>query len=111
MNVVRGATTAENSKESITERSVELYSELLAANGISAEDVTFIIISTTADLTEYYPATAIRLSGCGAPLFSCLEPPIKGSLPHCIRILLASEKPLYNKAYLRGAKDLLERTK
>ncbi len=119
---LRGATTIdENSVEQITQRSVELMKELLTRNGINenpALTVTDYIISTTADITAFYPARAIRESGVvDAPIFSVQEPSIEGALPLCIRILMRvanSGEPVCPKhAYLHKAeslrKDLIEK--
>ncbi len=112
---LRGATTIEeNTVEQITERSVELMKELLSRNGIGenpALTVTDYIISTTADITAFYPARAIRESGIiDAPIFSAQEPSIDGALPLCIRILMRvsnSGDPVEPKhAYLHKAVNL-----
>lgn len=112
---LRGATTVEKDSETdIIERTVELVKEIVQSNGLNAngKNVVFCTISSTADITAFYPARAIRESGVlTAPVFSCLEPPIKDSLPLCVRVML--EVADSNKAestpchvYLHGAKIL-----
>ncbi len=62
---------------------------LVAANGVKKETMVSIHISTTRDITAYYPAAALRLSGYDdVPLFSSAEPDIVGGLPLCIRFLV-----------------------
>ncbi|MBR6788297.1 MAG: chorismate mutase [Clostridia bacterium] len=96
MNIyaIRGAITVDaNTKEEIETKSIMLMREIVAKNSISS--AISIIISTTDDITAYYPAKAIRESGVlDAPLFSCKEPSIDGALPLCIRVLVTvvSEK-------------------
>ena len=89
---IRGATTLdENTPEQIIARTRELCAALVKANGLDSDGVAVIscIISSTADVTAFYPARALRESGLlSCPLFSCLEPPIDNSLPLCIRVML-----------------------
>lgn len=112
---IRGATTAGDTKDLIFSRTKELLREIIAANGLDNNPkltITSIICSSTADITEAYPAAAIREAGfTPAPLFSCLEPPIKDSLPFCIRLLVnvtsaASENKTATHVYLHGAVTL-----
>ena len=93
-------------EEDISSRSVELIKEILENNPYIR--VISITISTTEDITSAYPAKAIRLSGiCDAPLFSALEPPIKGALAKCIRVMLLVESDNAPRhIYMRGAKVL-----
>jgi chorismate mutase len=63
--------------------------ELLSRNRLQKDELVSLIISTTPDITSFYPATALRLNeGFTAPLFSTLEPPIKGAAPLTVRFLL-----------------------
>lgn len=111
---VRGATTADNTPESIQARSVELMREIIERNGLTQDGLTVVhyIAGTTADLTAFYPARAIRESGLtDAPVFSCLEPSIDGALTGCIRLLVevsnATEADVTPKhVYLHGASNL-----
>ncbi len=89
MKTVRGAITAENTEKDIAEKTRTLLTEIMKRNSLSVSDAEAIIFSTTADLTASYPAKAARLAGfSGTSLFSVLEPPIEGSLPKCIRVLV-----------------------
>jgi len=105
---IRGATTIENdTKEEIEKACIELFNAIKNANSLDEDDIVSIQISSTQDIVSYYPATALRLSGCDKPLFSSLEPPIVGSLPKCIRFLvLAYTKTDPNHIYLKNAINL-----
>ena len=109
--VIRGATTVNSDTvKDICESVTELVGKLVSENGLNTEDnkPIFCIISSTADITAYYPARAVRESGIlDCPLFSCLEPPIKGSLPMCVRVMVdAVGLDSARHVYLRGAKVL-----
>ncbi|MBQ8882873.1 MAG: chorismate mutase [Clostridia bacterium] len=112
---IRGATTIEeNTPEQIATRSVELIAEIINKNGLEDKErfeVSDCIITTTGDITAFYPARAIRESGIiDTALFSALEPPIENSLKLCIRVMLRvnnyGERTKPNHAYLHGAKNL-----
>lgn len=109
MKTVRGAITAENTEKDIAEKTRTLLTEIMKRNSLSVSDAEAIIFSTTADLTASYPAKAARLAGfSGTSLFSVLEPPIEGSLPKCIRVLvfLKEGKDAPKSVYLGGARIL-----
>lgn len=112
---IRGATTIEeNTQEQIESRSVELIAEIINKNGLDDKErfeVADCIITTTSDVTAFYPARAIRESGIiDTALFSALEPPIENSLKMCIRVMLRvnnyGEKTKPVHVYLHGAKNL-----
>lgn len=104
---IRGAITANNNTDSITRASVKLIDRIYFRNGISDGDVVNITISTTPDITAFYPARAIREAGHNVPLFSCTEPSIDGALNGCIRVMVTaqSDKAVQN-VYLSGARFL-----
>lgn len=104
---IRGAVTTENTVEAITKASRRLVDKIYFKNDLSDSDVVNITFSTTQDLTAFYPARAVREAGRRAPLFSCVEPNIDGSLKNCIRVMVTcySDKPAYN-VYLKGARVL-----
>jgi chorismate mutase len=110
---IRGATTASgNDAAAIVEATAELLSELVALNGIDAEEIAFAYFTTTTDLDAEFPALAARQLGwldvpllCGHDMD--VQQPNPRGVPLCIRIML-----LYNTdraqremrhAYLRGA--------
>lgn len=107
---IRGAITVDSDAEAeISARSVELIERIKEKNTI--DSVVSIIISTTSDITASYPAKAIRESGVmPAPLFSCVEPEIKGSLPMCIRVLVtvcsSDDSAEARHVYMGGARTL-----
>lgn len=110
---IRGATTAAgNDAAAIVEATAELLSELVALNGIDAEEIAFAYFTTTTDLDAEFPALAARQLGwldvpllCGHDMD--VQQPNPRGVPLCIRIML-----LYNTdraqremrhAYLHGA--------
>lgn len=109
MKAIRGATTiADDTPEEIRGAVKELLTEIKNRNGLELGSVVCIMLSSTADITSLYPAKAAREAGFGGcPLFSSLEPPIKGALPLCIRAMVLAEicGPAV-PVYLRGAAAL-----
>ncbi|GMO28915.1 MAG: chorismate mutase [Spirochaetaceae bacterium] len=87
---LRGATQAENTGQSITERIAALYDALLSENSLCEEEIISIIFSITSDLTAKNPASALRASGRAkdAALFSAAEPEAGDFHPGIIRILI-----------------------
>lgn len=104
---IRGAVTARNTQEDITEASRRLFDRLLFKNGLSDGDIVNVAISTTSDITAFYPARAVREAGHGVALFSCLEPNIDGALTGCIRMMItAKSEHAPRNIYLNGARSL-----
>lgn len=112
---IRGATTVDaDTVSQITERSVELMREIVQRNGIDVNkdlEITDYLISTTDDITAFYPARAIRESGVvDAPIFSMQEPTIKGALRLCVRLMVrvanSGEIVVPKHVYLYGASNL-----
>ena len=87
---VRGATTArENSEQAILGATRLLLEEMIAANGILADDVAAVYFTVTSDLDAAFPAKAARQLGWGCvPLMDACEIPVPGSLSRCIRALI-----------------------
>ena len=56
---IRGAITANNNVESITRAAVKLIDRIYFRNRIGDDDVVNITVSTTADITAFYPVRAI----------------------------------------------------
>ena len=109
MVAIRGATTVEKDTPNEIKSAVgELIAQILSRNNISAEKIICVTFSSTNDLRSYYPAKAAREWGLfTVPLFSALEPDIKGALGKCIRVLMLVEsnvKPI--PVYLHGASAL-----
>lgn len=112
---IRGATTvSSDTVEEITERSVELMREIVKRNGLDVNkelEITDYLISTTEDITAFYPARAIRESGVvDAPIFSMREPSINGALGLCIRLMVRvanyGDRVEPRHVYLHGASNL-----
>lgn len=109
MKAIRGATTVStDSPNEIKESVYELLTEMKFRNELKAEDFICLMFSSTVDITSFYPAKAAREAGFYyCPLFSSLEPDIKGSLKLCIRVLaLVETDKTVNHVYLKGAENL-----
>ncbi len=116
MKAIRGATTVSaDTPDEIRGAVKELLCEIAERNSLAKENIIYIMFTSTADITSFYPAKAAREAGFdGCPLFSALEPPIKGSLALCIRVLIlastdASPVPVYLRGAVKLRKDLAGR--
>lgn len=116
LSAVRGAVTAENTKESIQSQTVRVVKEIIEANNLKLEDFVTIQFSLTKDLDVLNPATALRLGKddlpydlSSVPLFCTQEAYIRGGLEKVIRVLITGyfgEQKSLKFAYLDGAKVL-----
>lgn len=116
LSAIRGAVTAENTKESIQVQTVRLVKEIIEQNNLNLKDFVTIQFSLTRDLDELNPATALRLGKdelpydlSGVPLFCTQEAYIKDGLEKVIRVLISGyfKNPKKHKfVYLDGAKAL-----
>ncbi|WP_318677160.1 chorismate mutase [Treponema sp.] len=116
LSAVRGAVTAENTKESIQSQTVRVVKEIIEANNLKLEDFVTIQFSLTKDLDVLNPATALRLGKddlpydlSSVPLFCTQEAYIQGGLEKVIRVLITGyfgEQKSLKFAYLDGAKVL-----
>jgi monofunctional chorismate mutase len=112
VRALRGAVTASsNTKVAITEATTELLEEMLDRNDIATDDLVFVIITATADITAEFPAAAARKIGLShIPLLSAQELIVEGSLPLTIRalMLMNTEKAReqLRHVYLREARQL-----
>lgn len=88
MGAIRGAICAKNTVEDISQKSVELISAIIVANGISSSKIEAIIFSVTDDLNACYPAKSVRETfQLNNVAFMCLhEMNVPNSLPNCIRV-------------------------
>jgi chorismate mutase len=109
---IRGATTADaNTQEAIHEATAELVQALIDANGLEEDSLAAVFFTLTPDLDTAFAATAARrLAWPDAPLMDITQVVVKGSLQHCIRILILvntdkEPKDLVYK-YLKGAASL-----
>lgn len=94
MGVIRGAVCAENTKEDISDKAVELIAAVLEKNNLSPDDVDAVIFSATNDLDACYPATAVRerYSMSNAAFMCFAEMTVENSLDHCLRVSVFTEK-------------------
>ena len=94
---IRGAIRVEqNEAEEIVTATEILLREMIEANGVVADDVSFVLISVTDDINAAFPAQALRrIDGWTyVPVMCTREIPVPGSLPRCIRVMMtvATEK-------------------
>lgn len=109
---VRGATTAAaNEREAILSATGELLTEIFARNNFQPSAIVSAIFTVTPDLTQAFPAEALRRQGLGwVPALGAVEEEVPGAPRFCIRVLLHvyADCPLeeINHVYLHGAKVL-----
>lgn len=109
---VRGAiTVGSNDEDEILEATRELLQALVAANGMSVDDIASAYFTTTTDLTATYPAYAARQLGWyDAALLCGHEMMVPGSLTRCIRVLIhwntTKSAAEISHIYLREARTL-----
>jgi chorismate mutase len=112
VRALRGATTVEaDTREQVTERVVELLSELLDRNGIAHDDLISVWFTATDDIHSMFPAEAARKVGFGdVPLICARELDITGATPLCVRVLVHLSSSLgrdqLHHVYLHGARGL-----
>jgi chorismate mutase len=102
---IRGATTvARNDAASIVERTLELLTVLVDANGLRPQELACAIFTVTEDLDAEFPPIAVR------SLPDWDEVPLLNSLARCVRVLLhwntAKAQGEVRHAFLRGAREL-----
>jgi chorismate mutase len=108
---LRGAITVDrNDAEEILAATDELMRELMARNGVDAEDLVSCVFTLTEDLDAEFPAKAARRMGLSAvPLMCAREVPVPGALPRVIRVLVhyyAEPDHVSRHVYLRDARSL-----
>lgn len=112
VRAIRGATQLEaDERELLLEATAELVREVLARNGLTAEDLISVVLTQTPDLTSEFPAYAARKAGLSdVPLLSATEIAVPGAMPRVIRLLAHVETDLPRSSvkhvYLRGAAGL-----
>jgi chorismate mutase len=112
VRALRGATTVEqDTREQITERVVELLTELMDRNGVDHDDLISLWFTATDDIHAMFPAEAARKVGFGdVPLICARELDIVGGTPSCIRVLIHLNTGLgrdqLHHVYLHGARGL-----
>jgi chorismate mutase len=112
LRALRGATTIEvDEVDHLTERMVELLTDLFARNDVDHDDLVSIIFTATDDIRCTFPATAARTFGLGdVPLICARELDVDGGTPMCVRVLLhletARARDELHHVYQYGAKGL-----
>lgn len=88
MGAIRGAICAENTKQDISDKAIELVEAILAQNNLKPDEVDAVLFSATNDLDACYPAKAVRERfAMDNVAFMCLaEMSVRGSLDHCLRV-------------------------
>lgn len=112
---IRGAiTVARDEREEIQKASLELFTSILAENGLFPEDIVGVFITATPDLRAAFPAEVIREqeSFRYIPILCAQEMDVQGALKQCIRMLVlayTSKNPQeIRHVYLRDARILRE---
>ena len=110
---VRGAITVNSNTESeIIAATEELVTQMIELNKINPETVASVLISTTEDLNQAFPAKALRkFSGWTyVPVMCMRELPVPNSLELCVRIMMHVNTDIpqdqIDHVYLRGARVL-----
>ena len=90
VRAIRGATTIDaDTPEQILDRVQELMTELFARNALTPENAVSLMITATADIHSFHPATAARRWGLDdVPIMGAQEIDIAGGLGLCIRTML-----------------------
>lgn len=89
---IRGAVTAENTKEDILAKTKELLLEIIEENNLDIECITSIFFTATKDLDKVYPAVSAREIGITDAALMCFqEMYVEGSLEKCIRVTVMVE--------------------
>ena len=106
---IRGAIAeVQNTSEDIIQSSKYLFTEILEVNNLEIDKIISVLFTLTHDLTEAFPAKALReLGHTSIPAIDTLAPNIKYDLEGCIRILVHYEDNVNVKhVYLGEAKKL-----
>jgi chorismate mutase len=109
VRAIRGAIQVDaDDRDAILDATAELVTEVLARNGLTADDVISVIFSATPDLTAEFPALAARKLGFQeVPLLCCTEIAVAGSMPRVVRLMMhvqtERDRADVQHVYLRGA--------
>jgi chorismate mutase len=109
IRAIRGAVQVDaDEPELIIDGTQELLATILTGNGLSPDDVLWLLFTATPDLRSAFPAEAARRLGMTAtPLMCASEIPVDGALPRVVRLLaqvsFAGPPPAARHVYLRGA--------
>lgn len=110
---IRGATTVEvNEANHIIDETEHLLSEMIEKNNIIPENVASILISVTDEITDVFPAKAVRkFAGWEyVPIMCMKEIPVTNGLKNCVRVLMTVNTDIEQKnihhVYLKDAVQL-----
>jgi chorismate mutase len=110
---IRGAITVkENNEAEILHATERLLNKIIEDNELEAEQVASAFISVTDDITEAFPARALRsLDGWSyVPVMCMKEITVRSSLKKCIRVMLhvntTKSQQEIKHVYLEGAVSL-----
>lgn len=89
---IRGAWCTKNVEDIFEHDVYKMIESILIKNSLIECDIVSIQCTVTADLNVLNPATALRRKGLctNTALFCALEPAIKGSLSHTVRVLVTA---------------------
>ncbi|MFP6666306.1 MAG: chorismate mutase [Pirellulales bacterium] len=87
---VRGATIIQsNDKEGILRATRELMALIVRINEIDVEDIASVLLTTTPDLDQVFPALGARqIFGSDIPVLCAREIKVPAAIEKCIRILM-----------------------
>ncbi len=87
---LRGATTADaNTEQAILAAARELLTELTRMNQLEPQELISVLFTMTADLDAAFPTRAAReLGWTQVALLDAQEPPVRGDLARCLRVLI-----------------------
>jgi chorismate mutase len=90
VRAIRGATQVDtNSASAIESATKELLLEILAANGLTPEDLISVFLTVTPDLNAAFPAAYAREVGFQAvPLLCAVEIDVPGALARVLRVMI-----------------------
>lgn len=112
IRAIRGATTCENTVESISDAVTELLDAIETHNQLDHAEIFTVTFSATQDLNSIFPAAIARKRPHWdqIPLLDVQQMAVEGGLQQCIRCLIQFNTQTPNHPiqhiYLRGAKDL-----
>lgn len=118
---IRGASGAENTKDSIIKSTGEMCEKIFKSNNLTTKNIVCVQFTLTSDLNVLNPASALRLfykenrasynmiDISLIPLFCSQEPQIQGSPSKMIRVLVTaylSPDSKIKHVYINGAEKL-----
>lgn len=108
MKAIRGAiVVTENSEIGIQTATRELLDEITLRNHLKKSQIVSVFFSATADLNADFPARAARNVGWDVPMLDMQEMAVRGSLSHCLRVLIhVDDIDSVRHVYLGDARSL-----